>query len=188
MKKVFTILFCFVSVHIFAVKNYELKSPNGKIQVSVSLNDQIQILVMQNKKSLFSVKNISMYLEDGLVLGNNIRVKKAKRTAHNKLIVPFIKEKYAKIEDVYNELKIDFKGSYSLLVRAYDNGISYRFITKFKSEITVLSENMEVQVQSDDDFYFQRSINFNSSYETPYEFMNMKQLSTENYYGFQVHF
>lgn len=184
MKTLLTVILCFASVYIFAAKEYELKSPNGRIQVSVSLNDGIGISVKDGIVPLFSVKNITMNLGDGLVLGNNIHVKKTKVTAHNELIVPLIKEKVAEIKDVYNELKIDFKGSYTILIRAYDNGISYRFIINFKSQITVISESMEVQTQPDDDFYFQKSKSFNSSYETPYEFMKMEQLSSDDYLGF----
>ena len=186
MKSLITIIMCFASVYLLAAKEYKLSSPNGKIQTTIAIDKGIGLDVIQDGISLFSIKNIAMVLDDGRILGNNTSIRRAKVRAYDQLIIPQIREKFAKIKDVYNELRIDFKGSYSLLVRAYDNGISYRFVTNFKNDITVISENMEVQTQSNDEFYFQRSKTFNSSYETPYEFMKMDQISEDGYIGLPI--
>ena len=40
----------------------------------------------------------------------------------------------------YKELSIAFKGDYGVIFRAYNDGVAYRFYTKKKGEITILSE------------------------------------------------
>ena len=70
------------------------------------------------------------------------------------------------------------------MIRVYNNGVSYRFITNFKKDITVVSEKMEVQFEGENDFYFQESKSYNSSYETPYQQKKINDISTKNYIGF----
>ena len=183
MRHLLSILIFFTVLTSYAAKDFEISSPDGKIHVSVLINNGIKIDVTQNGKFLFSASNIEMHLMDGRVLGIG-NVKRSDIKSYNQIIKPVLKEKVEKIIDSYKELKIDFNESYTLLVRVYNNGISYRFITNFKKDIIIVSEKMEVQFQGQNDFYFQESKSFNSSYETPYQHKKINDISIKNYIGF----
>ncbi|RLD83029.1 MAG: glycoside hydrolase family 97 protein [Bacteroidetes bacterium] len=183
MKYLLNIILFFTVLTSFAAKNFEINSPDGKIHVSVLINNGIKIDVQQNGRYLFSASNIEIHLLDGRILGIG-NVKRSDIKAYNHIIKPVLKEKVAEIIDSYMELKIDFKESYTLLIRVYNNGVSYRFITNLKKNITIVSEKMEVKFQGENEFYYQESESFNSSYETPYQHKQINDISIKNYIGF----
>lgn len=185
-----TALLYLTIVFPLVAKDYDLKSPNEKIQIRISVGNEIGLEAKQEGNLLFSIANIAMHLKNGRVLGAGAIVRKSKIKFHKGLIIPTIKEKMAEIKDIYNELTIDFKGRYTLLVRAYDNGISYRFVTNFKTDITVISEKMRVHFHENDTILFQKSnsptalfetfpVFFN--YEMPYEHQKYNEVSDTTY-------
>ncbi|RUA10447.1 MAG: glycoside hydrolase family 97 protein [Flavobacteriia bacterium] len=184
MKNILIVIIWFTGIYSLTAKDYKLTSPDGRIQATVKVDNNLEIVVNQNDAPLFYIRNINMLLEDGRILGKEMRIRKTGVKSYNNIIIPAIKEKVSKITDHYNELKIDLKGGYSLLVRAYNNGVAYRFVTRFNSDITVITENMEFQTLPDDTFYFQKSETFNSSYETPYEIKKIDEISEKSYLGF----
>ena len=70
MRHLINIIIFFTALNLHATKNYEISSLDGKIHVSVYINNGIKINVMQNGRSLFSASNIEMHLMDGRILGN----------------------------------------------------------------------------------------------------------------------
>ncbi len=42
------------------------------------------------------------------------------------MLVPAVKQKFAKIHENYNELRIEFDGGYAVVFRAYNEGAAYR--------------------------------------------------------------
>ena len=130
---------------------------------------------------LFSVEDIYLELE-----GENFReaikhIGTKQTNSINQLIYPEIKEKYGEIQDNFNELILDFKSHYSLTIRAYNNGIAYRFNTTFQEDVLVNKENFSLRFANADSIILQKSTTFNSSYETPYEHSAVKDVSKEGY-------
>ena len=183
MKYFILILLFFVMVNSIHAKEYKLTSPNRKTSVLVPVDNKIGIKVLRDGNILFSVTDISLWLADGRILGHNPKVKKSKIEPHSGLIKPVIREKLSEIKDVYNELTLYLRGNYALNVRVYNNGVSYRFLTFFESDITVVSEKMLLELQEDDHAYFQKSPSFNSSYETPYQRKKIRDIKEAGYCG-----
>jgi alpha-glucosidase len=84
-------------------------------------------------------------------------------------VPPVIKEKSASYADHYNELTIAFESHKTLNLRLYNEGFAYRFATGAHDSLTILKENLTVQLDESDSMRYQSSRSFNSSYETPYE-------------------
>ena len=99
MKK-YTTLFVFVLI-IFNLnaKDYTVSSPSKNISVKISVNEDISYSVFFNGSEIISPSKISMSLENGLVLGENAKVRKATTTLINQEIIPVVQRKYAKIEN-----------------------------------------------------------------------------------------
>ncbi|WP_204376125.1 glycoside hydrolase family 97 protein [Hymenobacter coccineus] len=82
---------------------------------------------------------LSLALAGGEVLGPGATVASAKTAAVNTTIAAPVYKK-SQVVDHYNQLTLMFKGQYGLVVRAYDDGVAYRFFTQRKGRLTVQSE------------------------------------------------
>ncbi len=183
MKHIFYFLLLFAATGLVNAKEYRVVSPDKTVVLQVSITDKIGIQATHGEHILFSVSDIAMQLADGVILGRDLKVRKSNTEFHNGIIKPVIREKLSEIKDIYNELTLYFRGKYALKVRVYNHGISYRFLTFFNSDITVVSENMKVEFPEDSHAYFQESPSFNSSYETPYLNERIKDIGETGYLG-----
>ena len=181
MKKLFLFILSTLFLNSAFCKEFKLFSPDNKTEVIINNDSGISIIVKQNTNVIFSLDNISLDIE-----GQNFRsaiqkIKKENTISVDQLIYPEIKEKVQKIHDNYKELIIDFKSNFSLTVRAYNNGVVYRFNTTFKDDIIVNKENFDLHFAKGDSIIAQKSKTFNSSYETPYERSAISDLTKKGY-------
>lgn len=51
--------------------------------------------------------------------------------------------------DEYNQLTVSFKGDFGLVLRAYNDGVAYRFFTNKKGQIIVESEEATFNFSKD---------------------------------------
>lgn len=122
-----------------AQKGIELKDPSGKIQLNVMLGNTVTYSVSHGEDVVIETSPVSMTLTDGTVFGKEPRLKKKKYRTENQMIYPPIYRKQS-IKDHFNELTLEFKGGYSLVFRAYEDGVAYRFISDLKKPFMVESE------------------------------------------------
>ena len=95
-----------------------------------------------------------MTLDNGIILGGSDKVQKVHNEEVKREIIPVVPHKNREIEDHYSELKLDFREGYSLIFRAYDDGVAYRFETRFKDEIIVVNEEVTYQFPENHFLYF----------------------------------
>jgi alpha-glucosidase len=130
-------------------QDFNLNSPNGKIQITIAVNDKITWTISHQKDVVLTPSVMSMTLNEGEILGKNPIVLNSKNeTVNTSFETPLYKKKT--VQDNYNQLLLNFKGDFSIEYRAFDDGVAYRFITKKKKEITVKSE--EVILNFDQDY------------------------------------
>ena len=132
----------------------ELKSPDNKLQIDVSIADKITYTVNYGSEVILLSSAISMKLQNGVILGSNPKLTKKGKLSVNHKIYPEIRQKRKEINDVYNELELVFKGNYSLIFRAYNDGVAYRFKTSFTDSIKVYNEESAFQFSKNDTVYF----------------------------------
>ncbi|MBQ8223442.1 MAG: glycoside hydrolase family 97 protein [Bacteroidales bacterium] len=144
--KIKSLIICIVilinSSFVLAQKKYSLQSPDKKINVVVTIdNDYLKYSVTHDSTVVINDSPITMELSDGKILGQNPVVRNYKTETVDKLIkANFYKKEY--VEDYYNELTITFKGSYNVQFRAYNDGVAYRFCTRFPKPITIIREGI----------------------------------------------
>lgn len=143
------LLLIFCSNNTFAQKTYEIQSPDNMINIEVTVGkDVLSYSVWHSNTLIIKDSPITMELNNGEILGKNPSVRNSKKKNVDELIkAHFYKKEY--VEDYYNELTLSFKGSYNVQFRAYNDGVAYRFCTRFPKPITVVSEGVHYNFDED---------------------------------------
>jgi len=129
-------------------KTVHLKSPNGKIDMALEAGSKISWSVKHENTEVIAPSTISLTLGNGIVLGNNAKVINVNSSSVNtSFATPVYKKKT--VIDEYNQLTINFKGDFGLILRAYNDGVAYRFFTSKKGQITVESEEATFNFSKD---------------------------------------
>ncbi len=163
-----------------SAKDYVLSSPSGKISMKVAVNEKITYVVMLNGTEIISPSEISLTLNDGVILGSNAKVQKAKTTAVNNEIIPVVKRKYAKITDSYNLLNLSFK-DYNLQFRAYDEGVAYRWEVIKKEPFKVAGELATFTFPTDFNVWFPEEESMFTHQERLYKYEKLSEITPENF-------
>jgi len=173
------ICFCLLVSSAFA-KDYKLKSPNNKISIKISTKGKLSFSASHNKTQLMAPTIISMELGTGLILGANPIVKQKSLNTINRELRPEVREKNEIIVENYNEIKLSFKQPFDLIFRAYDNGIAYRFETRFPNEIKIKKETGEFNFPDNKLVYWPKEKSFHSNNQVYYDFTSLGQLSSKD--------
>ena len=151
MKNIFTafLILLFNASFSQKIQDFTLESPNGKIKISIVINEKVTWSISHEKDLILAPSSVSMTLDQNEVLGKNALLLNSKREKVNTTFEsPFYKK--SSIKNQYNLLVVNFKNDFSIEYRAFDDGVAYRFITKKKKDITVKSE--EVAFNFDQDY------------------------------------
>ncbi|MEN7550828.1 glycoside hydrolase family 97 protein [Rapidithrix thailandica] len=162
-------------------KEYVLQSPDQKIEVKISVEEDIRYQVHFNGELLLSPSGISMALEGGEVLGTHPKVRKVKRQSVNRSLAPVIRQKSATISDRFEEMTLQFRGDYTLVFRAYDDGVAYRFTTSRKEALTVTNEQVEFNFNADHSMYFPEETDMMTHMERTYLHLPMSEVNGKRF-------
>jgi alpha-glucosidase len=80
---------------------------------------------------------ISLQVVSKPAFGVRPRIAKTDRSSVSQELKPVVREKFASIPERYNQLRVDFEGSHSLVFRAYDQGVAYRWEVSLPAEIRI---------------------------------------------------
>ena len=142
--------FLFAATPSFAKDvNYRVTSPDGHISATVMVGEDIRYSVSRNEQTLIAPSTISMNLSDGTVFGQNDKVRKTVITSFDETFST-VAYKKAEVRDNYNQILLNFK-EFSLIFRAYDDGVAYRFVSNLDKKKTyeVISEQAEFNFGED---------------------------------------
>ena len=107
-------------------KNYKVVSPDGNLSATLVVGQTISYAVSRGDVLLIDSSEISMTMTDGSVFGKNDNVCKVRKVRVDQTLSA-VAYKRAEVRDNYNEITLIFK-EFSLVFRAYDEGIAYRFV------------------------------------------------------------
>jgi alpha-glucosidase len=173
------LLFC-LGVNLSAQqKEFKLYSPDKKTEVIISLTEKIQFAVRYENRELVSPSSIAMQLENEGI-GHNPTLIKSELNQINSKVYPVVRIKEAVIADNCNEVKLHFKGDYSVVFRAYNNGVAYCFETRKPGEIVVLSEKGEYNFPDNYTCWWGTEKNFQSNNQVYYNYTSLHQLGEKD--------
>lgn len=127
--------------------DYELTSPNGANVIHIKCDDAIGFTVLNKGANILTVKDLMLEL-DVAIFGVKPKVQKAIRSASQQVIEVPVPTKFSSIVDQYKQIELVFKGGFSIIFRAYDNGIAYRFVTTLSQpDVKVKNETLIFSVE-----------------------------------------
>lgn len=133
-------------------KIYKLAAPDGKLVVTVSVDDAIRWSVEDEGRTVLAPSQIAMQIGENETWGLDPRVRKV-LTAKVDATIPSPLYKKAEVEDEYSSLTLQFQGDYAVEFRAYDDAAAYRFVSTRKGDYTVKNEVAEFAFDGDNDVY-----------------------------------
>lgn len=169
----------FFSSTLAAEKKVELFSPNKEIEVSLRITDKIYYSVSYNGEVILKDNYLQLTLKDE-VLGENPKLSGRKFSEADEMLSPVIPLKFSNVRNHYNQLRMDFKGNYSVEFRAYDDGIAYRFLTNKKGDIDVMGEDFAIHFPAPYLLHMQQPGSFKTAYEENYTHVNSNEWASED--------
>ena len=156
-----------------AAKNYQVVSPNGKLQVDIKTTEGLSYSVSYGGRAILERSEIGLVLTDGELPGKDLSVRSANhRSATEHIDSPLYRQCSFSIS--YNEMDISFKKGIGVKFRAYDDGFAYALYTSFKNRTVVVDEVAEFNFPGDHKIW--------AAYSTAKSGNDMYQMAFQNVY------
>jgi len=156
------------SITVLAQSSYDLKSPDSRIEVRIRTSGQLRYDVLLRGNALLENSTLSLDV-DHKKLGVQPKVTGEKQRASDQVLEPVVRQKFAKIRDHYNELRLTLDGGYAVTFRAYDQGIAYRFETTLPDkQVKIYGEEANFNFPSNLVVYYPQEDSFYSHNERKY--------------------
>jgi alpha-glucosidase len=179
MRLLLIILFVLFTYHVSG-KEYTVTSPDGRISLVVSAGTEIRWSATFDGKKIINSSKTAMVLDNGTVLGENVKVRRAVTGRLDEVIKPVVATKRSEIHDYCNILTIAFNLNFSLQFRVYDDGFAYRFETRFNEDITITDEISELRFPAGTHSWFPLETSFMSNNERTYIYSSLDTLSSKH--------
>ena len=151
-----------------AQSSFDLRSPDGRIEIRIRTAGQIRYDVVLKGRAVLENSTLSLDVEHKK-LGVQPKVTGAKQRSSDQIVEPVVREKFAKIRDHYNELKLNLAGDYAVLFRAYNEGAAYRFETSLpQAEVKIYGEESVFEFPTNFIVYYPQEDGFFSHNERKY--------------------
>lgn len=165
-----------------------LNSPDGRIEMELSISDQLSWSLRLDDQIVIESTAISMEMSDKRSLGVNPKLKASEIVSKELSIKPQIPHKNSMILSHYNELTLAFKGNFDLIFRAYNDGLAYRFIDHAKKSKDVLFEEMAINFPKGTKSYFPQEESMYSHNERIYIHKPLNEFKTGDFCSLPVLF
>lgn len=173
------IVFLLAGSHAFA-QQHILKSPNGNIELKVKYDTLVHWQVDRGDKNLILPSEISMELATEEFPSVKDRIKEVEIIDVNEIVMPAVAHKDSEIRDMYRQMTIEFKSGFTLVFRAYNDGVAYRFRTSFKGNVIVLNEKAEINFPGGTEAWYPLEEGFMSHNERSYIVTSLDTIKEEH--------
>jgi alpha-glucosidase len=162
-----------------AQSSYDLRSPDGRIEIRIRTAGQIRYDVVLKGRAVLENCTLSLDVEHKK-LGLQPNVIDAKPRSSDQVVEPVVRQKFAKIRDHYNELKLSMEGGYAVVFRAYNEGAAYRFETSIlQGQVKVYGEEAAFNFSANDIVYYPQEDSFFSHNERKYLPQHLREIAPE---------
>ena len=152
-----------------AQSSFDLKSPDKRIEVRIRTARGVRYDVVLKGRAILEDSSISIDVDHKTFGKDAAKVLHSKASSHDEVIEPVVRQKFAKIRDNYNEVRLELEGGYAVTFRAYNEGVAYRLETSLPSqEVKIYGEEMNLNFSANDVVYYPQEDSFMSHNERKY--------------------
>ena len=156
--------------------NKQVISPDGRLRIVIGLSGEINYSVYYDSKLLVAPSKIALDINQNKILGKNPVLLKESTQKIDTTEYPVVKVKSASVRTFCQQLKLDFKENYSLVFRAYNDGLAYKIVTNLNDSIYVNNETVEINLAGNYSAWFPFEDNFYGGNEKPYPYVLLNTL------------
>jgi alpha-glucosidase len=160
-------------------QSHKVTSPDGNLSITIATDERLTYSISFIGREIIAPSTFSMTLESGPTLGAHPKVKLKDQRNVDETITPVVPEKRSTIRDNYSELSLTFESGWGLDVRAYDDGVAYRFRTSLPEKLTIADEHFEARFNKDHEVYFPTEESFLTHSERIYEHVPLSSIPTQ---------
>ncbi len=163
-----------------AQSNTALRSPDQRIEVQVRLGDRVRYDVLLRGKVLLRDSVLALDVEHRQ-LGVAPKLRSTKQRSFDQIVEPVVRQKFARIRENYNELRLEMEDGYAVVFRAYNEGVAYRFETTLpEAQVHVFGEEAAFNFAADSVAYYPEEESFFSHNERIYKPQPLKQIAAKS--------
>jgi alpha-glucosidase len=126
----------------------EVRSPDGNIRVTFTGGEDLKIAADFRNRPVIVIDKPAMIINNKKAGSTTFS---ARTATVNQVQHPLVPEKRSQVTDHYNELVINFKDRTGMIIRVYNDGFAYRFITRFSQDTVLVSDETAALVFSSGD-------------------------------------
>ncbi len=171
---------CFLLISTLHSQEYSVVSPSGELRADVNAGQEIKFSVSLNGKEIISPSEISLTINE-VTLGKAVKSVKARYESVNRVLEPVVRQKTDFVEDVYNEIDLQFRGNYNLVFRAYDDGIAYRWESSLKDSVIVNNEEVNFVFPADFTVWFPEETSMFTHQERAYIQLPLSEINEKRF-------
>ena len=158
-------------------ETFRLRAPAEALEAVIRADDTLTLEVRYRGRIVVRTPAVGLEVDGHLRANALPRLSGSARRKVDETIRPAVPEKRAVIPDRYNELRLSFGPKLAVTVRAYDDGVAYRFETAIDGEVIVRNESAGLRLGVGDSIWI-ALVNcrnepgvdcFQSSYEENYQ-------------------
>ena len=162
-----------------AQASYDLRSPDGRIEIRIRTAGQIRYDVVLEGRAVLENCTLTLDVEHN-ELGMQPKVLDAKQRSVDQVVEPIVRQKFARIPDRFNKLRLTFEGKYAVAFRAYNEGAAYRFETSMAQEkVKIYGEESSFNFASNFTVYYPQEDSFFSHNERKYLSQHLNEIAPE---------
>lgn len=160
---------------------WTLKSPGDRLEVKVQQQDGIQYSVLLRGKEVIAPSRVDLKVAGHGWLAEQAGEVTAAERSEAETIDFVVPRKYRQLKTKYNELELKFADGAALVFRAYDEGVAYRWKTKFDGEITVEDELAQFIFPGQPNSWFPEEESINTHQERVYKYLSLAEIGPERF-------
>src|SRR5437660_7499385 len=161
---------------VAAQSSYDLRSPDNRIEIRIRTVPAVRYDVLLKGRALLQDCTLSLDI-DHKTLGLEPKVRTAKKRSYDQTVGPPVRQKFARIRENYNELRLEMEGGYAVVFRAYNEGAAYRFETSLpQQQVKVYGEEVKFNFPGDSIVYYPQEDSMFSHNERKYVPQRLKEI------------
>ena len=160
-----------------SAQEFRLQSPDNHLQATITNDHGLHFSLQKESQIIVPSVKVAMTLDRMTIPGEKDKIRHSSKRTVNNTIHPVVAIKNSAISDQYNELRLFYKNSFSVVFRAYNDAIAYRFETNYKDSVTITDERLNISFPENTSAWFAYNDRWMNGYEHIYQKQSLDSLS-----------